>query len=152
VFGKVDTFWTHQHQASLNTQITALQGELRITVVIAESCVAVVAERDASFALIRTQLERALKDKTMTSIALAQARATLTKTVRVFQGLAIQVRPMLEALGLEPPQIPSKPEGHISLWFAYVVGRIGSLPKRLRQVMQIEGEHVVNLVGNLILT
>jgi hypothetical protein len=58
---------------------------------------------------------------------------------------------MLAALGLEPPLIPSEPEGSIALWFAEVTGRIGSLSERLRQVLQTEGEHVVNLVGNLIL-
>jgi hypothetical protein len=52
----------------------------------------------------------------------------------------------------QPPPIPFKPEGSIALWFAEVIGRIGSLPERLRQVLRMEGEHVVNLVGNLILT
>jgi hypothetical protein len=32
-----------------------------------------------------------------------------------------------------------------------VVKRIGSLPERLRRVLQTEGERIVNLVGNLIL-
>jgi hypothetical protein len=62
-----------------------------------------------------------------------------------------QVRPALATLGLEPPLIPSKLEGSIALWFAKVTKWIGSLPERLRQVLWIEGEHVVNLVGNLIL-
>jgi hypothetical protein len=62
-----------------------------------------MAEHDASIALITTQLEKALKDETTASVALAQARTMLIDTVRVFRGLAIQVRPMLEALGLERP-------------------------------------------------
>jgi hypothetical protein len=55
-------------------------------------------------------------------------------------------------LGLEPPPIPSEPEGSIALWFVEVTGWIGSLPKRLGQVLRMEGENIVNLVGNLILT
>jgi hypothetical protein len=38
---------------------------------------------------------------------------------------------MLVTLGLEPPPIPSEPEGSISLWFTEVIGRIGSLLERL---------------------
>jgi hypothetical protein len=57
----------------------------------------------------------------------------------------------LEALGLEPPLIPSVPEEDIALWFVDVVGRIGSLLERLRRVLQMQGDHIVNLVGNLIL-
>jgi hypothetical protein len=60
--------------------------------------------------------------------------------------------PTLAVLGLEPPPIPSEPEVGIALWFVDVIGRVGSLPERLRQVLQMEGECVVNLVGNLILT
>jgi hypothetical protein len=66
-----------------------------------------MAECDASIAFITTQLEKALKDEKIASVALAQPRAMLTDTVRVFRGLAVRVRPMLEALGLEPPCIPS---------------------------------------------
>jgi hypothetical protein len=55
-------------------------------------------------------------------------------------------------LGLEPPLIPSESEGNISLWFAEVIGRTDSLLERLRQVLQKDGEYIVNLVGNLILT
>jgi hypothetical protein len=94
-----------------------------------------MAKWDASIAFITTQLEKALKDETTASVALAQARAMLTDTVRVFRGLAVRVRPMLEALGLEPPCIPSQSEGSIALWFADFIGQIGSLSKRLRQVL-----------------
>jgi hypothetical protein len=55
-------------------------------------------------------------------------------------------------LGLKLALILSKPDGSIALWFADVIGRIGSLPVRLRQVLQTEVERIVNLVGNLILT
>jgi hypothetical protein len=76
----------------------------------------------------------------------------LVGTILAFWGLAIQVRPALETLGLELPPIPSESEGNIALWFAEVTGRIDSLPERLRQVLRMEGEYIVNLVGNLILT
>jgi hypothetical protein len=33
-----------------------------------------------------------------------------------------------------------------------VIGWIGSLPERLGKVLRTEGEHIVNLVGNLIFT
>jgi hypothetical protein len=111
-----------------------------------------VAERDASIVLITAQLERALEDKMASSVALAQARATSADTVRAFQGLTIQVRPTLATLGLKPPLILSEPDGIIALWFADVIRQIGSLPERLRQVLQTEGDRIVNLVGNLILT
>jgi hypothetical protein len=55
-------------------------------------------------------------------------------------------------LGLEPPLIPSEPEVSIALWFPEVTEHISSLPGRLGQVLRMEGEHIVNLVGNLILT
>jgi hypothetical protein len=72
--------------------------------------------------------------------------------MRAFWGLAVQVRPALVTLGLKPPPIPSKPEGSIDLWFREVIGQISSLPEMLVQVLRTEGEHIVNLVGNLILT
>jgi hypothetical protein len=81
-----------------------------------------MAERDASITFIKMQLEKALEDETIASIALAQARAALTDTVRVFRGLAVRVRPVLEALGLEPPWIISESEGNITLWFTDVIG------------------------------
>jgi hypothetical protein len=62
------------------------------------------------------------------------------------------MRPARATLGLKPPPIPSGPDGGIALWFADVIGQIGSLPERLGQVLQTEGECIVNLVGNLILT
>jgi hypothetical protein len=62
------------------------------------------------------------------------------------------VRPALEVLDLEPPPIPSAGQGDIALWHVDVVGWIGSLPERLRQVFWTEGERIVNLVGNVILT
>jgi hypothetical protein len=55
-------------------------------------------------------------------------------------------------LGLELPLIPSESEVSIALWFPEVTGQISSLPGRLGQVLRMEGEHIVNLVGNLILT
>jgi hypothetical protein len=61
-----------------------LQGELHVIVTTAESCAAVVAECDASIAFIMTQMEKALKDETTTSVTLAQARMALTDTIRVF--------------------------------------------------------------------
>jgi hypothetical protein len=33
-----------------------------------------------------------------------------------------------------------------------VTGWIGSLPERLAKVLRMEGEHIVNLVGNLVFT
>jgi hypothetical protein len=113
---------------------------------------AVVAEHDTSITLITVQLERALEDKTAASIASAQARAVLAKTIRAFRGLAVQVRPVLATLGLEPPMIPSEQDGSIALWFADIIERIGSLPERLRQVLRTGKECIVYLVGNLILT
>jgi hypothetical protein len=62
------------------------------------------------------------------------------------------VRPTLATLGLKPPLILSEPDGSTALWFADVIRRIGSLPERLRQVLRTEGDRIVNLVGNLILT
>jgi hypothetical protein len=111
-----------------------------------------VAERDASITLATTQLERALENKVASSLAVAQANSALVGTMRAFPGLAVQVRPALVTLGLKPPPIPSKPEGSIDLWFVEVTGQISSLPERLGQVLRTEGEHIVNLVGNLILT
>jgi hypothetical protein len=70
-----------QHQASLNAQIAMLQGKLHVTVAMAESRAAVMAEHDASIAFIMMELEKALEDETATSIALAQARTTFTGTV-----------------------------------------------------------------------
>jgi hypothetical protein len=61
-----------------------LQGELHVIVTTAESRAAVVAECDASIAFIMTQMEKALKDETTTSVTLAQARTALTDTIRVF--------------------------------------------------------------------
>jgi hypothetical protein len=98
------------------------------------------------------QLERSLKVEMASCIAAAQARSVLAKTIRAFRGLIVQVRRTLVELGLEPAPIPSKPEGSIALWFAEVTGWIGSLRERPRQVLRTEGEHVVNLVGSLILT
>jgi hypothetical protein len=88
----------------------------------AESCAAVVAERDASITLIMALLERALVDEMAASIALAQARAALDETIHAFRGLAVQVRPAVAMLGLESPQISSEPDGSIALWFADVIG------------------------------
>jgi hypothetical protein len=129
-----------------------LQGKLRVVVAAAESHAAVVAEHDASNMLITVLLEKALGDEMAASLALAQAKAATADTIHVFRGLTIQVRPTLAALGLELPLIPSEPDGSIALWFADVIEQIGSLPKRLRQMLRTEGEHVVNLVGCLILT
>jgi hypothetical protein len=61
-----------------------LQGELHVIFTTAESRAAVVAECDASIAFIMTQMEKALKDETTTSVTLAQARTALTDTIRVF--------------------------------------------------------------------
>jgi alpha-D-ribose 1-methylphosphonate 5-triphosphate synthase subunit PhnI len=72
-------------------------------------------ERDACIMLIMTQLEGALENETLASVALVQARATLVETIRTFRGLAVQVRPALEALGLETPLISSEPYGSIAL-------------------------------------
>jgi hypothetical protein len=58
----------------------------------------------------------------------------------------------LATLGFDPALIPSKQEGSIALRFAEVTQQLSSLPERLRQVLRTEGEHIVNLVGNLILT
>jgi hypothetical protein len=102
-----------QHQAILNAQITALQGKLRVVVAAAESHAVVMVERDASIILITAQLEKALGDETVASITLVQARASTIEIVRVFRGLAIQERLLLEALGLEAPLILSAPEGDI---------------------------------------
>jgi hypothetical protein len=104
-----------QHQASLNIQNAALLGELRVTIAAAKSRAAIAAKRDASITLITTQLERPLKNETATSVALAQARAALAETICTFRGLGVQVRLVLEALGLEPPLIPSEPDGSIAL-------------------------------------
>jgi hypothetical protein len=106
-----------------------------------------MAERDAHITLATTQLERALENEAASSLAAAQANSALVGTNRAFRGLAIQVRPTLETLGLEPPLIPSESEGNIALYFAEVTGQIDSLPERLRQVMRTEGEYMVNLVG-----
>jgi hypothetical protein len=76
----------------------------------------------------------------------------VTETVKLFRGLAIQVRPALVALGLDPPEIPSVIQGDIALWYVDVVGQISSIPERLKQVLQTEGKHIVNVVGNIILT
>jgi hypothetical protein len=102
-----------QHQAILNAQITALQGKLRVVVAAAESHAVVMVERDASIILITAQLEKALGDETVASITLVQARASTIEIVRVFRGLAIRERLLLEALGLEAPLILSAPEGDI---------------------------------------
>jgi hypothetical protein len=67
---------------SLTAQITALQGKLRVAVVVAELRATVVAERDASIALATTQLERALEIETTSSIAAAQPRSALAETIR----------------------------------------------------------------------
>jgi hypothetical protein len=61
-----------------------LQGKLHVIVTTAESRAAVVAECDASITFIMTQMEKALKDETTTSVTLAQARTALTDTIRVF--------------------------------------------------------------------
>jgi hypothetical protein len=135
----------------LTAQIAALQGELHVAIAAAESCAAVVAERDAHIMLTTTQLKRALENEATSSLAAAQANSALVGIIRAFRGLAIQVRHVLETLGLEPPPIPSNSEGNIALWFVEVTGRIDSLPKRLMQVLQTEGEYTVNMVGNLIL-
>jgi hypothetical protein len=71
-----------QHQATLNSQIATLQGELCTAHTAAESSVTVVAEHDASIALIMKQLKKALEDKTMASIAQVQADAVVTKIGR----------------------------------------------------------------------
>jgi hypothetical protein len=97
-------------------------------------------------------LERALEKEAASSLAVAQANSALVGTIRAFWGLAIQVRPTLVTMGLEPPPIPSELEGSIALWFVEVTRQIYSLPERLGQVLRTEGEHIVNLVGNLILT
>jgi hypothetical protein len=99
-----------------------------------------------------TQLERALENEATSSFAVAQANTALVGTIHAFRGLTVQVRPALVTLGLEPPPIPSEQEGSIALWFAEVTRRISSLPERLGQVLRTEGEQIVNLVGNLILT
>jgi hypothetical protein len=99
---------------------------------VAKSRAAVVAEWDANIVLAMTQLERALENKPASSLAAAQANSVLAGTIRAFQGLAIQERPALVKLGLEPPPIPSKSEGNIALSFAKVTGRIDSLPERPR--------------------
>jgi hypothetical protein len=112
----------------------------------------IVAEHDARITLAMTQLERALENEAASSLAAAQANSVLVGTIRAFRGLTVQVRPTLETLELEPPPIPSEPEGSIALWFVEVTERISSLPERLGQVLRMEGEHIVNLVGNLILT
>jgi hypothetical protein len=98
-----------------------------------------------------TQLERALENEAASSLAAAQANSALVGTIRAFQGLAIQVRPVLVALSLEPTPTPTELEGNIALWFAEVTGQINSLPERLTRVLWMEGEHIFNLVGNLIL-
>jgi hypothetical protein len=77
--------------------------------------VAVVAEWDAHVTLAMTQLERALENEVASSLAAAKANSALVRTIRAFWGLAIQVRPVLEMLGLEPPLIPSESEGNIAL-------------------------------------
>jgi hypothetical protein len=74
-----------------------------------------MAERDASIALIMSQVERALEDETASSVALAQARAASADTARSFRGLAIQERPTLATLALEPSLILFKPDGSIAL-------------------------------------
>jgi hypothetical protein len=141
-----------QHQATLTAQIAMLQGELCIMIAAAESYAAVVAERDAHITLATTQLERALENEAASSLTAAQANLVLVGNIRAFRGLAIQVRPALETMGLELPPIPYESEGNNALWFAEVTGRIDSLLERPRQVLQTEGEYIVNLVGNLILT
>jgi hypothetical protein len=129
-----------------------LQSKLCVAVAKVESRATVMAERDGHITLAMTQLERALENEAASSLAAAQANTSLVGTNHAFWGLAIQVRPVLEMLGLDPPPIPSESEGNIALWFAEVTGRIHSLPERLRQVLRTEGEYIVNLVGNLILT
>jgi hypothetical protein len=37
------------------------------------------------------------------------------------------------------------------MWYSNVMGWIDSLPKRLRRTLQMEGEHIVEIVGNAIL-
>jgi hypothetical protein len=119
-----------------------------------------MAERDARIALAMMQLERGLENEMTSSTVAAQAKSALAETIRAFRvgdrsklnGLTVQVRPTLAMLGLEPPPIPSEPEGSVALWFLEITGWIGSLPLRLRQVLRMEGEHAINLVGNLILT
>jgi hypothetical protein len=86
------------------------------------------------------------------SIARVQDTAVVTETVKVFRGLAIRMRPALDTLGLEPPPVPSTIQGDIAFWYTNIVGKIGSLPERLRQVLRTKGECIVNLVGNIILT
>jgi hypothetical protein len=98
-----------------------------------------------------TNLERALKNEAPFSLVAALAKSAFDDTIRAFRGLVVQVRPVLVMLGLDPPPIPFKSEGSIALWFMEVTGRINSLLERLRQVLRTEGEHIVNLVGNLIL-
>jgi hypothetical protein len=124
-----------QHQASLNAQIPALQEELHVAVAVLESRAVVMAERDASIALITAQLVRALEDEMATSVTLAQARAASVKTIHVFRGLVIQVRLVLATLGLKPPLILSRPDGSITLWFTNIMRQIGSLSERLMQVL-----------------
>jgi hypothetical protein len=74
-----------------------------------------VAEQDASITLAMTQLERALENEEASSLAAAQANSALVGTIRAFQGLAIQVRPVLVALSLEPTLTPAESEGNIAL-------------------------------------
>jgi hypothetical protein len=111
-----------------------------------------MAGQDARIVLAMMQLERGLENEMTSSIVAAQAKSALAETIRAFRGLAVQVRPTLVMLGLEPLPIPSEPEGSVALCFWEIIGQISSLPERLRQVLWTEGEHVVNLVGNLILT
>jgi hypothetical protein len=74
-----------------------------------------MAHQDASSTLATTQLERALENEAASSLVAAQANSALDGTIHAFQGLAVQVSCALVTLGLEPPPIPSKPEGSIAL-------------------------------------
>jgi hypothetical protein len=62
------------------------------------------------------------------------------------------VRPALEALGLKPPTISSAGQGDITLWYMDAIRHIGPLPENLKLVRRTEGERIINLVGNIILT
>jgi hypothetical protein len=103
---------------------------MRVAIAVAESRTAVMVERDAHITLATTKLGRALENEVASSLAASQANSALVGTILAFWGLAIQVRPALETLGLELPPIPSESEGNIDLSFTEVTRRIDSLSRR----------------------
>jgi hypothetical protein len=116
-----------------------------------ETSATIVAERDAHIARLTTHLEKALEDKKVATIARAGAETLVDNTTTMLRGLAIRTRQALVTLGLDLPNVPSSPLPGISLWYVDVMERVNSLPERPRQTLQMEGERIVDIIGNTIL-